>query len=147
MADISKSRPHDGAGDKSVSMKSAAFLPSAADTLSPFSPKMLTVPSDALDWLTQMDMDGDGVCEIVNSSPNFPAIYYERGGQLYGVDLKSVITAAWPEMNYWDYPSAAHWESNVKSVQARHISWSSALDLHVLGTPPAFILSQDQTLI
>ena len=65
------------------------------------------IPSDALDWLTQMDMDGDGVCEIVNSSPNFPAIYYERGGQLYGVDLKSVITAAWPEMNYWDYTSAA----------------------------------------
>ena len=61
------------------------------------------IPSDALDWLTQMDMDGDGVCEIVNSSPNFPAIYYKRGGQLYGVDLKSVITAAWPEMSYWDY--------------------------------------------
>ena len=55
------------------------------------------------DWLTQMDMDGDGVCEIVNSSPNFPAIYYKRGGQLYGVDLKSVITAAWPELNWWDY--------------------------------------------
>ena len=52
-----------------------------------------------LDWLTQMDMDGDGVCEIVNSSPNFPAIYYKRGGELYGVDLKSVITAAWPELN------------------------------------------------
>lgn len=61
------------------------------------------IPSDALDWLIQMDMDGDGVCEIVNSSPNFPAIYYKRGGQLYGVDLKSVITAAWPEMSYWDY--------------------------------------------
>ena len=61
------------------------------------------IPSDALDWLTQMDMDGDGVCEIVNSSPNFPAIYYKRGGELYGVDLKSVITAAWPEMSYWDY--------------------------------------------
>ena len=60
------------------------------------------IPSDALDWLTQMDMDGDGVCEIVNSS-DFPAIYYKRGGQLYGVDLKSVITAAWPEMSYWDY--------------------------------------------
>ena len=57
------------------------------------------IPSDALDWLTQMDMDGDGVCEIVNSS-DFPAIYYKRGGQLYGVDLKSVITAAWPEMSY-----------------------------------------------
>lgn len=65
------------------------------------------IPSDALDWLTQMDMDGDGVCEIVNSSPNFPAIYYKRGGQLYGVDLKSVITAAWPEMSWWDYSSAA----------------------------------------
>ena len=64
------------------------------------------IPSDALDWLTQMDMDGDGVCEIVNSS-DFPAIYYKRGGQLYGVDLKSVITAAWPEMNWWDYTSAA----------------------------------------
>lgn len=60
------------------------------------------IPSDALDWLTQMDMDGDGVCEIVNSS-DFPAIYYKRGGELYGVDLKSVITAAWPEMSYWDY--------------------------------------------
>ena len=60
------------------------------------------ISSDALDWLTQMDMDGDGVCEIVNSS-DFPAIYYKRGGELYGVDLKSVITAAWPEMSYWDY--------------------------------------------
>jgi len=65
------------------------------------------IPSDALDWLTQLDMDGDGVCEIVNSSPNFPAIYYERGGELYGVDLKSVITAAWPELDWWDYTSAA----------------------------------------
>ena len=64
------------------------------------------IPSDSLDWLTQMDMDGDGVCEIVNSS-DFPAIYYKRGGELYGVDLKSVITAAWPELNWWDYTSAA----------------------------------------
>ena len=64
------------------------------------------IPSDVLDWLTQMDMDGDGVCEIVNSS-DFPAIYYKRGGELYGVDLKSVITAAWPELNWWDYTSAA----------------------------------------
>lgn len=64
------------------------------------------IPSDALDWLTQMDMDGDGVCEIVNSS-DFPAIYYKRGDELYGVDLKSVITAAWPELNWWDYTSAA----------------------------------------
>ena len=64
------------------------------------------IPSDVLDWLTQMDMDGDGVCEIVNSS-DFPAIYYKRGGEFYGVDLKSVITAAWPELNWWDYTSAA----------------------------------------
>jgi len=65
------------------------------------------LPSDSLDWLIQVDMDGDGVCEIINSSPNFPAIYYKRGGQLYGVDLKSVITAAWQELNCWDYTSAA----------------------------------------
>ena len=65
------------------------------------------IPSDALDWLTQMDMDGDGVCEIGNSSPNFPAICDKRGGELYGVDLKSVITAAWQELNWWDYTSAA----------------------------------------
>ena len=65
------------------------------------------IPSDSLDWLIQVDMDGDGVCEIINSSPNFPAIYYKRGGQLYGVDLKSVITAAWQELNCWDYTSAA----------------------------------------
>lgn len=65
------------------------------------------IPSDSLDWLIQVDMDGDGVCEIINSSPNFPAIYHKRGGQLYGVDLKSVITAAWQELNWWDYTSAA----------------------------------------
>ena len=73
----------------------------------------LRIPSADLDWLTQMDMDGDGVCEIVNSSFNFPAIYYKRGGQIYGIDLKSVITAAWPEMNWWDYTSAA---SAIRSV-------------------------------
>jgi hypothetical protein len=28
----------------------------------------------------------------------------------------------------------------------RHYDYSSSCDLHVLGTPPAFILSQDQTL-
>lgn len=73
----------------------------------------LRIPSADLDWLTRMDMDGDGVCEIVNSAPNFPAIYYKRGGQIYGIDLKSVITAAWPEMNWWDYTSAA---SAIRSV-------------------------------
>lgn len=67
----------------------------------------LRIPSDALDWLTQMDMDGDGVCEIVNSSLNLPAIYYKRGGQIYGIDLKSVISAAWPELSYWGYTSSA----------------------------------------
>ena len=67
----------------------------------------LRIPSDDLDWLTQMDMDGDGVCEIVNSSLNFPAIYYKRGGQIYGIDLRSIITAAWQELSYWDYTSSA----------------------------------------
>ena len=47
MEDISKSRPHDGAGESSACIKSSALLPSAADTLSPFSPKILTVPSPA----------------------------------------------------------------------------------------------------
>ena len=27
------------------------------------------------------------------------------------------------------------------------LRWKEAFDLHVLGTPPAFVLSQDQTLI
>ncbi|TPR18572.1 hypothetical protein DY138_05700 [Apilactobacillus timberlakei] len=26
-------------------------------------------------------------------------------------------------------------------------NWKDSFDLHVLGTPPAFVLSQDQTLI
>ena len=38
-------------------------------------------------------------------------------------------------------------DPSVNQVQAPSISWASAYDLHVLGTPPAFILSQDQTLI
>ena len=32
-------------------------------------------------------------------------------------------------------------------VQARRFQWATSFDLHVLGMPPAFILSQDQTLI
>ena len=31
-------------------------------------------------------------------------------------------------------------------VQARIRQWATSFDLHVLGMPPAFILSQDQTL-
>ena len=31
-------------------------------------------------------------------------------------------------------------------VQALHYCWATSFDLHVLGMPPAFILSQDQTL-
>ena len=30
--------------------------------------------------------------------------------------------------------------------QARILHWATSFDLHVLGMPPAFILSQDQTL-
>ena len=41
------------------------------------------------------------------------------------------------------HPSAA--QSQVKSPKGSITS--ASLDLHVLGTPPAFILSQDQTLI
>ena len=32
-------------------------------------------------------------------------------------------------------------------VQALQFLWAASFDLHVLGMPPAFILSQDQTLI
>ena len=31
-------------------------------------------------------------------------------------------------------------------MQALHLLWAISFDLHVLGMPPAFILSQDQTL-
>ena len=31
-------------------------------------------------------------------------------------------------------------------MQARNLHWAISFDLHVLGMPPAFILSQDQTL-
>ena len=41
------------------------------------------------------------------------------------------------------HPSAA--QSNKSSSEESNLS--ASLDLHVLGTPPAFILSQDQTLI
>ncbi|MBD5808541.1 hypothetical protein DSD27_05380, partial [Limosilactobacillus fermentum] len=37
--------------------------------------------------------------------------------------------------------------TKINQVQAPSINWANAFDLHVLGTPPAFILSQDQTLI
>ena len=51
-----------------------------------------------------------------------------------------------------DYPRVTHpcatkWESKSDFVQALHLHWATSFDLHVLGMPPAFILSQDQTLI
>ena len=41
------------------------------------------------------------------------------------------------------HPSAAQSQSS-SSEESKQ---SASLDLHVLGTPPAFILSQDQTLV
>ena len=37
-------------------------------------------------------------------------------------------------------------ESKSEIVQALNLQWAISFDLHVLGMPPAFILSQDQTL-
>ena len=36
--------------------------------------------------------------------------------------------------------------SKIILVQALRINWATSFDLHVLGTPPTFVLSQDQTL-
>ena len=44
------------------------------------------------------------------------------------------------------HPSATKWESKSEIVQALNLQWATSFDLHVLGMPPAFILSQDQTL-
>ena len=38
-------------------------------------------------------------------------------------------------------------KSKSEIVQALNLQWAISFDLHVLGMPPAFILSQDQTLI
>ena len=37
-------------------------------------------------------------------------------------------------------------KSKSEIVQALNLQWATSFDLHVLGMPPAFILSQDQTL-
>ena len=42
-----------------------------------------------------------------------------------------------------DSPSAAQ----SPRLQSEEIRQGASLDLHVLSTPPAFILSQDQTLV
>ena len=44
------------------------------------------------------------------------------------------------------HPSATRWLSLSGFVQARNFQKATSFDLHVLGMPPAFILSQDQTL-
>ncbi len=44
------------------------------------------------------------------------------------------------------HPSATRWLSLSSFVQARNFQKATSFDLHVLGMPPAFILSQDQTL-
>ena len=52
----------------------------------------------------------------------------------------SVIPLSGTDCSRVTHPSAAR----IESVQAPH---QSPLDLHVLSTPPAFVLSQDQTLM
>ena len=44
------------------------------------------------------------------------------------------------------HPCATRRESKSNFVQALYLHWAVSFDLHVLGMPPAFILSQDQTL-
>ena len=45
------------------------------------------------------------------------------------------------------HPSATKWFKWIQSEQALQVFWrTTPFDLHVLSTPPAFILSQDQTL-
>src|SRR5215471_231203 len=59
----------------------------------------------------------------------------------------------------WSYPVLAHLSAGYSGLEGRLPTWYSPVrrftqgvaplfsrDLHVLGTPPAFVLSQDQTL-
>ena len=72
------------------------------------------------------------------------------------VCLKTLITEGCPSVTYpvlvpvsRDYPSPCRQVAYVlltRSPLLRPASWSPAFDLHVLGMPPALILSQDQTL-
>src|SRR5262245_14119501 len=49
---------------------------------------------------------------------------------------------------YLKYPLAVpyHWEGSHALLTRLPLSIAGAFDLHVLGLPPAFVLSQDQTL-
>lgn len=62
----------------------------------------LRIPQNQSGWLRQVDLDGDGVCEIVNTSRN-AALYDLRDGEVFRIDLKEAIGAAWPELDYRDY--------------------------------------------
>ena len=73
-------------------------------------------------------------------------VYAKPKGEVYGLTPAPVsythllYEAGYPRVTH---PSAAQSQSS-SSEESKQ---SASLDLHVLGTPPAFILSQDQTLV
>lgn len=79
----------------------------------------LRIPQNQSGWLRQVDLDGDGVCEIVDTSEN-AALYDLRDGEVYRIDLKEAIGAAWPELDYWDYLSVVR--------EGRFLSLSSMVE-------------------
>ena len=75
-----------------------------------------------------------------------PEIFTPRHAPLCAYAVLAPISKCYPPVYgrlSTRYSPVRHWDISLPSENFRHIP---PFDLHVLGTPPAFILSQDQTL-
>ena len=52
---------------------------------------------------TKMDLDDDGEEELCADSIDSAQVIFQRDGQLYDADIKSLLESAWPELSFWDW--------------------------------------------
>ncbi len=74
--------------------------------LEPCGPEAVTTERHAGN-VVDLDLDGDGINELVVSDPAAPQLFIQRDGQIYKADIDALIHEAWPqakyiEFGYWD---------------------------------------------
>lgn len=56
-----------------------------------------------------IDLDGDGTMELAASEQ----VFFRRDGHIYEANIRELLTAAWPELHFWDW---SWWDTDQKCM-------------------------------
>lgn len=57
-----------------------------------------------------VDLDGDGTTELAAKEQ----VFFQKDGQIFEANLRELLTAAWPELSYWDW---SWWDPDMKCLK------------------------------